>query len=323
MKFPVFDLHCDTALLLLGKDRNTLGKLDKNELHIDLERGATLPGYAQCFAVFTTPTMRCPEGVSVIGMFERELAAIMNQVEANADKIRIAYSADEIAENRKQGIMSAVLTIEGTAGFDYNIEMLGDLFNIGFRITTLSWNEQNPLTGSCKTGGGLTELGREYVRRAQKVGMVVDVSHISDEGFWDIMDITERPVVATHSNSRSVCPNSRNLTDNMFREICRSGGVVGFNLYKGFVGGTGTLEAACSHFLHFMSLDPDGKHIALGGDMDGCDPLIDGICGVQDYPKLAQALLDHGFDQDTVEDIFWNNAMGVIENAVRNHSQPQ
>ena len=104
MNFPVFDFHCDTALQLLGKDRNTPGKLDKNLLHIDLERGATLPGYAQCFAVFTTPTMRRPEGVSVIGMFERELAIILNQIEENGDKICVAYSADEIENNRKQGL---------------------------------------------------------------------------------------------------------------------------------------------------------------------------------------------------------------------------
>ena len=114
MKFPVFDLHCDTALMLLGKDRNTPGRLDNNELHIDLARAGTLPGYCQCFACFTTPTMRHPEGVSVIGMFERELAMVLNQVEANGDRIRIAYSADEIEENRARGVMSALLTIEPT-----------------------------------------------------------------------------------------------------------------------------------------------------------------------------------------------------------------
>lgn len=313
MKFPVFDLHCDTGLLLLGKDRDTLGRLDKNELHIDLERGSTLPGYAQCFAVFTTPTMRRPEGVSVISMFERILAAITNQVEANEDKIRMAYSVDEIEENRKQGLMSAVLTIEGTAGFDYNIEMLEDLYNIGFRITTLGWNEQNPLTGSCKTGGGLTELGREYVHRAQKVGMVVDVSHISDEGFWDIMDITEKPVIATHSNSRALCNVSRNLSDEMYLALCKTGGTAGVNLCAEFLGENADLDTVCDHIFHFIDISGSDKHVSLGSDMDGFTHFPTGFTGVQDYPKIADRLLQRGMSEKSVENIFWNNAVGVIK----------
>lgn len=313
MRFPVFDLHCDTALLLLGKSRDTLGRLDKNELHIDLERGASLPGYGQCFAVFTTPTMRRPEGVSVIGMFERELAAIMNQVEANADKIRIAYSAEELEENRKQGIMSAVLTIEGTAGFDYNAEMLEDLYNIGFRITTLGWNEQNPLTGSCQTGGGLTEQGREYVRLAQNVGMVIDVSHISDEGFWDIINMTEKPVIASHSNSRALCDVPRNLTDEMYVALCKTGGTAGINLYPDFLGENADLDTVCDHIFHFIEIAGSDKHVSLGSDMDGVTHLPIGFAGVQDYPKIADRLMQRGLSEGSVENIFWNNAVGVIK----------
>ena len=313
MKFPVLDLHCDTALQLLGKNRDTLGRLDTNDLHIDLERGATLPGYAQCFAVFTTPTMRRPEGVSVIGMFERELAAIMNQVEANADKIRVAYSAEEIEGNRKQGIMSAVLTIEGTAGFDYNSEMLEDLYNIGFRITTLSWNEQNPLTGSCKTGGGLTMQGREYVRLAQKVGMVIDVSHISDEGFWDIIDITEKPIIASHSNSRALWDIPRNLSDEMYAALCKTGGTTGINLCAEFLGENADLDTVCDHIFHFMDIAGSDRHVSLGSDMDGVTHLPAGFTGVQDYPKIADRLLQRGLSEGSVENIFWNNAVGVIK----------
>lgn len=313
MKFPVFDLHCDTALQLLGKDRNTPDRLDKNALHIDLERGASLPGYAQCFAMFTSPLMRCPDGVSVIGMFERELAVLLNQVEANADKIRIAYSADEIEENRKQGIISAVLTIEGTAGLDYNTEILDDLYNIGFRITTLGWNEQNPLTGSCKTGDGLTEKGRGYVRWAQKVGMVVDVSHISDKGFWDIIDITEKPIIASHSNSRALCDVPRNLTDEMYAALCKTGGTTGINLYPGFLGENVDLDTVCDHIFHFVDIAGSDRHISLGSDMDGIDVLPAGFNGVQDYPKIAERLLQRGLSDDSIMNIFWNNAVGVIK----------
>lgn len=207
--------------------------------------------------------------------------------------------------------MSAILTIEGPAGFGFNPAMLENLHQIGFRITTLGWNEQNPLCGSHQTGGGLTDLGREYVKEAQRLGMIIDVSHISDEAFWDIMDITEKPVIASHSNSRGVCPVSRNLTDDMFRAICQSGGVAGFNMCAPFVGENPDLDTCADHFIHFLELGGE-KHIALGGDLDGCDVLPRGFTGVQDYPKLAQKLLECGLGEDLVYDIFWNNAMEVM-----------
>ena len=153
----------------------------------------------------------------------------------------------------------------------------------------------------------------EYVKEAQRLGMLIDVSHISDAGFWDTMEITTAPVIATHSNSRAVCDVSRNLTDDMFRAICQTGGVVGINQYAGFLGENPTLNTVCDHVLHFMEMDQRGQHIALGGDLDGCDTLVSGIEGIQDYPKLAQQLLNRGLDDLTVQNIFWNNAMGVME----------
>ena len=313
MKFPVFDLHCDTALALLGANRQPNGELLSNKLHIDLNRAAKLDGYCQCFACFTTPQMLQWYQKSPIDMFEREMAIIMYEVERNSDKIAFAYSAADVKKNLEEGKMSAILTIEGPAGFGFDPYLLEDMHKAGFRITSLGWNEKNDLTGSHMTGGGLTDQGREYVKEAQRLGMVVDVSHISDEGFWDIMDITNAPIVATHSNSRAVHGSSRNLTDEMFREIVKTGGVAGLNMYMDFIGDQADLDKACDHIFHFMELDPSGRHIALGGDLDGCNPLVSGFEGVQDYPKLAQRLLERGLDEQTVHRIFWDNALGVME----------
>ena len=144
------------------------------------------------------------------------MGAILSQIEQNSDCIRQAYTAREVRENYEKGLMSGILTIEGPAGFDFDPALLQDLYAVGFRISTLGWNEQNALTGSQVTGGGLTEQGREYVREAQRLGMIVDVSHISDEGFWDIIEIAEKPIIASHSNSRAVCDVGRHLTDDMF-----------------------------------------------------------------------------------------------------------
>ncbi|MCI7726467.1 MAG: dipeptidase [Clostridiales bacterium] len=312
MNFLVFDFHCDTALVLLGDDRNQAGSLRKNSGHIDLERAGKLGGYAQCFACFTTDLPEILKGISPIVLFERELATIQREMDKNSDLISIAYSAQEIEENRAAGKMSAILTLEGTAGIDYNPALLEDLWAIGFRVSSLGWNERNPLTGSNVTGGGLTDLGREYVKEAQRLGMRVDVSHISDEGFWDIMKITNAPILATHSNSRAVFDHSRNITDDMFRAIRETGGVAGYNTCREFTGEPSDLDTICDHILHFMELDPDGKHIALGGDLDGVDAMPDGFEGVQSYPALARKLLDRGLTEENVMDIFWNNAIRVL-----------
>ncbi len=309
MNFPVFDFHCDSALALLGEDMNQAGSLRKNSLHIDLERAGTLGGYAQCFACFTTPMMEEWYHVSPIVIFERELATIQREIDRNSDLIEIVYDPAQISENQKKGKMSAILTLEGTAGFGHDPALLEDLHAIGFRISSLGWNEKNPLTGSHVTGGGLTDQGREYVKEAQRLGILVDVSHISDEGFWDILKITEAPILATHSNSRSICGNSRNLTDDMFRAICETGGVAGYNVCAEFTGENPTVDTICDHILHFMELDPSGKHIALGGDLDGISAMPSGFEGVQSWPKLAQRLQERGLEKETVMDIFWNNGI--------------
>lgn len=308
MNFPVFDLHCDTANELIGLGGGECSELKSNRAHIDLERAGKLPGYAQCFACFTTLSQKA----NPVDIFEKKLAAILREVEKNKNIIRQAFSADEIGKNLEKGKISAILTIEGPAGFGFDPELLEDLYKIGFRMSSLGWNEKNPLTGSHITGDGLTDQGRAYVKEMQRLGMIVDVSHISDEGFWDIINITEAPVVATHSNSRNICNVSRNLTDDMFRAICNTGGVVGINLYPDFLGDSADIDTVCDHIFHFLEMDPNAEHISLGGDLDGVDYLPREFDGVQDYPKLSARLLERGLTEEMVLNIFWNNALGVF-----------
>lgn len=319
MNFPVFDLHCDTAFALLGKRGDPALELHSNGLHIDLTRASGLPGYCQCFACFTTPFMEKWGAGTAQDIFQRELQGILSQIEKNQDLISLARTPEDIENNLNAGKQSAVLTIEGPAGFDYDTARLEELYKIGFRMTTLGWNESNPLAGSHKTGEGLTDRGKEFVKVAQRLGMLIDVSHISDKAFWDIMEITRGPVVASHSNSRKVWNVSRNLTDDMFLAICRTGGVAGLNMYCDFIADNATLQDACGHVLHWLELDPEGKHISLGGDLDGCEALPEGIGGIQDYPKLAKALISFGVNEEIIMNIFWRNAIGVMKNAVCNH----
>ena len=320
MSFPVFDFHCDTLLGSMGPGYDGGISLRSNGMHIDYERGARLPGYAQCFAFFTFPDISRPKGMSVPDLFWRAVSVIQDSIDKNSDLIRQARSAEDIKKNLNEGKISAIFTLEGAASIEYDPAKLQKLYDLGFRVASLSWNEKNCLTGSNVTGGGLTKRGVEFVKEAQRLGILVDVSHISDEAFWDIMDISQAPIVATHSNSRACCQHTRNLTDDMFRAICQTGGVAGLNLFGAFLGENSNLDTACDHILHFLEMDPEGRHISLGGDLDGCDVLPVGFEGVQDYPKLAARLLERGLTEEMVRRIFWTNALEVMELAVRKHA---
>ena len=316
MTFPVFDLHCDTSYARLGRSFDRNDSLVENDLHIDLTRAKKFPAYAQCFGCFTSPLDVLPDWLTPERLFAMEYGGILEEISLCDQKIRLATTGQEVRDNADLGLASAVLTIEGTAGFGYDPDMLESLYHVGFRITTLGWNEQNCLCGSHATGGGLTDRGIEYVRRAQCLGMLIDVSHISDEAFYDILDITDGPLIATHSNCRALQPISRNLTEEMFCAICETGGLAGVNLYVPFLGDDADVDRVCDHIFHYLSLDPSGKHIALGGDLDGCDQLPAGIAGIQDYDKISQRLLDRGLEAETVMDIFWNNGLGVMDHAI-------
>ena len=144
----------------------------------------------------------------------------------------------------------------------------------------------------------------------EELNIYADVSHLSDPGFWDVMRQARRPVVASHSNSRALCSHRRNLTDDMFRALRDTGGVVGINLNRPFVGGP-SIDDLVAHVEHFLSLNGE-KTVAIGGDLDGCEALAAGFSGVQDVVKLYQALEERGYPQTLLEDIFWNNWRRIL-----------
>ena len=179
-------------------------------------------------------------------------------------------------------------------------------------MITLTWNHRNALAGSCRTGEGLSAQGREFVRRAQKLGILLDVSHLSDRAFWDLCEISEKPIVASHSNSRAVCANARNLTDEQFGAICRLGGTAGLNLYRDFLSDKpAAFEDVYRHLDHFLSLGGEG-HVALGGDLDGCDELPEGFSSVASYPALWRYLAGKGYSEQTLTSLFSGALLDVL-----------
>lgn len=301
--FPVFDAHCDTALELWERQAS----LRQNSGQWDLARAAQLPGWAQFFAFCPICSPFAAE-LGAEAVLARAYAQFLQQLEA----CQLPVCRDAAQVERQLPTGAVLLSLEGAEGIGCDPGRLEPLRLQGFAMTGLTWNYENSLAGSHMTGQGLSARGADYVRAAQQLGMLVDVSHASDEAFWQVCRMTQGPILASHSNSRAVCPESRNVTDGMYTAICETGGVVGLNFYTEFLGrGQVDFETVWHHLDHFLQLAGDDRHVALGADLDGCDSLPDGFTGVASYPALAAYLADRGLGEETLRRLYFENLMGV------------
>ena len=215
------------------------------------------------------------------------------------------------------GKCAAFLAIEGAEAVREDEGLLEHAYESGVRMISLVWNLPNGLAAPCGSDEGLTETGRRFFKRAQTLGMLVDVSHLSEKGFWDMIELAEKPVLASHSNSFSVCPHPRNLTDDQFRAICDLGGTAGLNLYVPFLTEQprASFDDLRRHLDHFLELGGEG-HIALGADLDGCDRLPAGFSGLDDYEALGDFLKNTGYSDETIQNLFCNSLMKVVKTCI-------
>lgn len=178
----------------------------------------------------------------------------------------------------------------------------------------LTWNHANALSGSHREEPerGLSDKGIAFARRAWELGILPDVSHLSDAGFWDLVRAARGPILASHSNSRAVCGHTRNLTDDQFLAVRDSGGVVGINLFTAFVGGDGSMDALLAHFEHFLELGGE-KTLALGSDWDGDITGAGGIRGAEDMCRLAEAMERKNYGEDLIRAIFYGNLARLLQ----------
>ena len=319
-----FDAHCDTIHRCAVRRSDTVGMPDdirayfaaveslrQNGGHVDLLRGGQFRRYAQFFALYHDPD--CPPEDGLWAQCLRMHDCFLREMAACADLARHCRTASEVDAAVSDGKIAALLSVEGADLLDCDPDRIGTAADWGVRLLNPVWNHPNVLCGTNKhdTDRGLSQQGRDFIRRLEEHAIYADVSHMSDPGFWDLIGMTHRPVVASHSNSRAVWPHPRNLTDDMFRAIRDSGGVVGINLYSAFVGQTGSMEELVAHVEHFLALDGE-KTLCMGGDLDGCETLAAGMKGVQDVPQLHEALAARGYSKDLLEDIFWNNLMRLL-----------
>lgn len=280
--------------------------LQHNTCHVDLAKAGSYEAYAQVFAFCSyagqTDLMSCSQEEYLT----IPLRLLREEVEKNRERIAFADDASGIKQINAQGKVAALLSIEGPEVIDCDPERLPALRAQGFRMSTLTWNADNALAGWHGGDKGLTDRGRAYVRAAQKNNIIIDVSHLSMSSFRDILDVTIKPIVASHSDCRAICDHSRNLTDDQLRAIADTGGTVGLNLYQPFLGENADFDTMRAHLDHMLTLCGE-SHVALGGDLDGCDLLPKGFHDLRDYAGFYAYLKSCGYSEDLLNCIFYDN----------------
>ncbi|MGN1001983.1 MAG: dipeptidase [Oscillospiraceae bacterium] len=306
MNIPYFDAHCDTAVPV----HYCGGSLRENSFHIDLQR---LGAYAPCAQVFSVCVRHGP---SMGEETDKVLDTLLAEIAANGDRVRLCRSTVDITNTAAEGKIAALLSVEGMEKLSCSLTGLRRAYDKGVRIVHLTWNHDNALSGAAMdSGSGLTELGRDFVPAAQDMGVALDLSHLSERGFWETIEVAKKPVLAGHSDARALCDHPRNLTDEQFRALVKTGGAAGLNFCCDFLGHGRDVDAVAAHAEHYLSLGGE-KALCLGGDLDGIPELPGGMEGVQSMEALYEAMLRRNWSEDLVRDIFWNNLFAFMERAL-------
>ena len=236
------------------------------------------------------------------------------EVDAHADQIALATTADEMESIVASGRIAAVLTIENSEVLERSLWVLPMLHRLGVRSMTLTWSYRaHAADGAFEnvSRGGLTHFGRDLVRSMNEVGMIVDISHISDQGFWDVMEVTNAPIIGSHNACRALCEHPRNLTDDQIRAVADNGGVIGVTYVPSFVDADPdkqTLDRLLDHFDHIVqTAGPDC--IGLGSDFDGGGDLLKDATVV---PQITDGLLARGWQEDDLRKLLGLNHLRVF-----------
>lgn len=309
----IVDAHCDTITKIMEKGT----QLRKNDCHVDIDRLKAKGNYVQFFAAFIDPAYcqayALKRALQIIDEFYR-------QIEVNKDDIMICCNYNDIEEAVKANKIAAVLSIEGGEALQGDLGVLRMLYRLGVRSICLTWNHRNEIADGVKdesSGGGLTPFGREVVKEMNRLGMLIDLSHMSKTGFWDVLECTSAPVIVSHSNAQRLCAHRRNLTDKQIMAVKDNGGVIGINLYPEFLNNSkeATIKDIINHIEYIASLaGPD--HIGLGADFDGVDGLPAGINGVQDIEKIFNELAKLNYSSENIEKFAGKNFLRVIQNVL-------
>nr|WP_279288986.1 dipeptidase [Anaerosolibacter carboniphilus] len=308
-------MHCDTILRLMG-DKDKL-VLKQNKFQVDIEKLKQGNSLAQFFALYVDLNEERDPMETCLEMLDK----FYLELDKNHESIALARNYDEISKNDEEGRISALLTIEEGGVLKGELSHLRNLYRLGVRLITLTWNYPNEIgypnaLEDCQHKG-LTRFGEELVTEMNTLGMIIDVSHLSDQGFYDVARISSKPFVASHSNARHVMHHTRNLTDDMIRVLANKGGIMGINFEKLFLGNdpVSKVDNMIRHIEHIRNVGGI-EVISIGTDFDGISPGWE-IPHIGEMDKLVKGLEDHGFHQDEIEKICYKNTLRVIKEVMR------
>lgn len=302
-----FDGHCDTVLRCYLRGEH----LANSKGHWNLDKISRFTGAAQFFACFGEPEDM--PGRALWDVFQEEVALLRREITQNRERIALCTTAGELEAAWRNGKVAAFLSAEGAELMDCSIDKLRIAHQMGVRAVNITWNHSNVLSGTNveEPNRGLSVQGREFVREMNRLGILIDVSHLSDPGFWDVVKLTKAPFIASHSDSRACHLHTRNLTDEQFTAIIELNGAVGLNLCPEFLGEPATLDTVRRHLDHFLELGGENT-VALGGDWDGISRLPQGVTDVTGWAVLYEHLRDHGYDEALLDKLFYKNLMRVV-----------
>ncbi|WP_270640111.1 dipeptidase [Longibaculum muris] len=327
----VADMHCDTIYEInrLQRLNEDIGLRD-NHLNISLKKMQQGDYLIQNFAMFT----HLEKNSDPIKHVQHMIDTFYLEMEKNSDLIRIAYGYDDIIKNQEKGLMSALLTLEEGAVVCQDLAYLRNYYRLGVRMITLNWNFPNGIGypnfslddshhgyHTCDNVHGLTDFGIEYVKECERLGIIIDVSHLSDAGFYDVLENTSKPFVASHSNARSVCPHARNMSDDMILKLASRKGVMGINFAGGFLeeseeeNALSRISAMVKHILYIKDL-AGIDCIGLGSDFDGISQNLE-LKDASYMPLLYHALQAAGLNEEEIEKIFYKNVLRVYQEVLQ------
>ncbi|MDQ0150431.1 dipeptidase [Eubacterium multiforme] len=303
------DLHCDTAYRMINENLH----LDKSICKVNIENLKKGGALGQIFAFF----LDLEEVKDPFNGFMDMYNNFILETERNKDSIKIVRNIEELKECEREEKLAAILSIEEGEVLKGKLENIKRVYDLGIRIITLTWNYENslgyPNYNFKYKDKGLKEKGIEMVKEMEKVGIIPDASHLSDGGFYDLVEICKKPFIATHSNSREIMNHPRNLTDDMIKLLSNKGGVMGLNFCSSFVGENEvtSISDLVKHAKHIRNVGGIDV-LALGSDFDGIENEVE-IKDTSEMNKLYYALKKEGFSEDDIEKIFYKNIIRVLK----------
>lgn len=305
-KYNIIDLHCDTITALYKQNKSLL----RNDLHLDVQKLVKGQYLLQCFAIFLNKG-------ETINDFNKYYKYYNQQLELNKIYLEKILSYNDILKIKSDNKIGAMLTLEN-GDIITNLDIIDYLYSLGIRMITLTWNYQNLISSSNKDeNNGLTDFGKKVIKKMNELGIIIDVSHLSDQGFYDVIKLSNSPIVASHSNSRYICNNKRNLTDNMILLLHENGGVMGMNYYKDFLTNQNidTIQDIVNHIKHIKELGCI-DNIALGSDFDGIETPNE-LSSCDKMNLLYECLIKNDFKENEIEKIFYKNIMRVFKKVLK------